>query len=184
MNIIINCVHPEGLTPDEQVFIQLLRTDIKLLESLMSKSLLIVNKEHLVSNGYILAWKDSLSEIILSNKKVPKSQNITDWIDNYRNVFKNKKAGAMGSKKSCVEKMLKFVKDYPEYSDPELIVSAATRYVNTQRISRYDYLQRADYVISKKDSDSVTSRLAAFCEEIIENENKVEVFNQAGRQTI
>ena len=106
MNIIINCVHPEGLTPDEQVFIQLLRTDIKLLESLMSKSLLIVNKEHLVSNGYILAWKDSLSEIILSNKKVPKSQNITDWIDNYRNVFKNKKAGAMGSKKSCVEKML------------------------------------------------------------------------------
>ena len=184
MNIIVNCVHPEGLTPDEQVFVQLLRTDIKLLDSLVSKSLLKIDKEHLVSSGHILAWKDNLSEIIISNKKVPKNQEIADWIDNYRAVFKNKKSGAMGSKKSCLEKMVKFVKDYPEYADPELIVSAATRYVNTQRISGYDYLQRADYVISKKDSDSVTSRLAAFCEEIIENENKVEVFNQAGRQTI
>ena len=184
MNIIVNCVHPEGLTPDEQVFVELIRTNIELLDSLMSKNLLKVDKDHLVSSGHILSWSDNLSEIILSNKKVPKNQEIADWIDDYRAVFKNKKAGAMGSRKSCVEKMTKFVNEYPEYSDPELIVAAAARYVNTQRISGYSYLQRADYVISKKDSDSVTSRLAAFCEEIIENENKVEVFNQAGRQTI
>ncbi len=184
MKIVIDCFHPEGLTPDEQVFVELLQNNKDILERLVTKSLLKVDKEHLLSSGCILSWSDNLSEIILSNKNVPKNQKITDWIDDYRAVFKNKKAGAMGSKKSCIEKMTKFIKEYPEFSEPDLIISAAARYVNTQRISNYSYLQRADYVISKKDSDSVTSRLAAFCEEIIDNEGKVETFNQAGRQTI
>ena len=177
MKIIVNCVHPEALTPDEQVFIHLLQTNQALLEVIMKKNLLKIDKDHLVSSGHLLSWSDNLSEIIISNKMTPKNQD-------YRAVFKNKKAGAMGSRKSCIDKMTKFVAEYPEYSDRELIISAATRYVNTERVSNYRYLQRADYVISKKDSDSVTSRLAAFCEEVLELANTKEVFNQAGRQTI
>ena len=184
MKIIVNCVHPEALTPDEQVFIHLLQTNQALLEVIMKKNLLKIDKDHLVSSGHLLSWSDNLSEIIISNKMTPKNQDIIDWIDDYRAVFKNKKAGAMGSRKSCIDKMTKFVAEYPEYSDRELIISAATRYVNTERVSNYRYLQRADYVISKKDSDSVTSRLAACCEEVLELANTKEVFNQAGRQTI
>lgn len=184
MNIIVNCQHPDGLTPDEQVFLHLLRNDINTLSSLLAKDLLKIDKEHLISSGYIFAWRDNVKNIIVSKRRVPKSQAVEEWIEDYRALFKNKKSGAMGTRKTCIEKMIKFIKEYPEYSDPELILAAATRYINTQRASGYTYLQRADYVISKKDSDSVTSRLAAFCEEVAESENKVEVFNQAGRQTI
>ena len=120
MKIIIDCLHPEGLTPDEQVFISLLQSDTAMLEELMTKGILKVDKDHLIDRGYILSWSDTISEIILSNKKSPKNRKIIDWIDEYREVFKNKKSGAMGSRKSCIEKMTKFIKEYPENSDPEL----------------------------------------------------------------
>ena len=184
MKIVIDCIHENGLTPDEQAFIHLLKINRELLKTIVEKDLLKVNKERLISTGYILAWNEEVSEIILSNVKAPKDQDISIWIDRYREVFKNKKAGAMGSKNACIEKMKKFIQEYPEFSDPELIISAASRYVNTQRVNNYMYLQRADYIISKKDSDSVTSRLAAFCEEIIESSNVKEKFNEAGRQTL
>jgi hypothetical protein len=184
MKLVINCIHPDGLTPDEQVFVQLLRSNRSLAEAMVEKNLLKVDKEHLLSSGHILGWNDNVTEIILSNVKSPKSAGIEDWIDRYREVFKNKRIGSMGSKKACVEKMEKFIAEYPEYSDPELIISAANRYVNSQKSSNYIYLQRADYVISKKDIDSTNSRLAAFCEEILENETKTQKFNESGRQSI
>ena len=65
-----------------------------------------------------------------------------------------------------------------------LILSAAQRYVNSESKNNYQYLQKADYVISKKDVDAVNSRLAAFCEEVLDLESRQEKFNQAGRQTI
>lgn len=184
MKVVVNCIHPDGLSPDEQVFIHLLRTNRELAEAMYSKNLLKVDKDHLVSTGQVLSWNDNIPEIILSNVKAPKQQGVEEWIERYRQVFKNKKAGAMGSKQSCIDKMKKFIADYPEFSNPELIISAATRYVNTQRVNNYAYLQRADYVISKKDSDTTNSRLAAFCEEVLDLDSKEEKFNQAGRQTI
>ena len=185
MNLVVNCLHPEGLTPDEQVFLQLLsKKDYSLLEDLHSKDLLKINKDTLVETGFILSWHEDFSKIIVSTQRVKKVDSVSSWIDRYRNVFKDKKAGSMGSKKSCIEKMEKFVKEYPEYNNPDLIVSAAERYVNTQKSSQYMYLQQADYVISKKDYGGTNSRLATFCEEVLSLSNITEKFNPAGRQTI
>jgi hypothetical protein len=184
MKIVVNCVHPDGLSPDEQVFIHLIRNNRELADAMYSKNLLKIDKDHLVSTGQVLGWNDNVQEIILSNVKTPKQEGVEEWIERYRQVFKNKKAGAMGSKQSCIDKMRRFIQSYPEFNNPELIISAATRYVNTQRVNNYAYLQRADYVISKKDSDTTNSRLAAFCEEVLDLESNEEKFNQAGRQTI
>lgn len=185
MKVIVDCLQPEGLTPDEQVFLHLLRVNRPLAEAMMTNNLLKVDKEHLIKSGHILGWNESITEIILSNVKAPKPKSVEEWIDRYREVFKNKKIGSMGSKRACVEKMEKFIAEYPEYSDPELIISAANRYVNSQKSNNYLYLQRADYVISKRDLDSTNSRLAAFCEEILSNESKEESkFNESGRQSI
>jgi hypothetical protein len=67
MKLVINCIHPDGLTPDEQVFVQLLRSNRSLAEAMMEKNLLKVDKEHLLSSGHILGWNDNVTEIILSN---------------------------------------------------------------------------------------------------------------------
>ena len=185
MNLVVNCFHPQGLTPDEQVFLQLLsKKEYSSLKDLLTKDLLKVNSKILVDEGFILSWNDDLSKIILSSQKVKKDELVSSWIDRYRNVFKDKKAGSMGSRKACLEKMEKFVKEYPEYNRPDLIISAAERYVNTQKSSQYMYLQQADYVISKKDHGSTGSRLATFCEEVLMLSDKTEKFNEAGRQTI
>ena len=80
--------------------------------------------------------------------------------------------------------MKKFIEEYPTYANVDLILGAAERYINSESRNNYIYLQRADYVISKKDVDSVSSRLATFCEEVAELEDKQEKFNPAGRQTI
>lgn len=185
MKFIVEFPHKDSLTPDEQVFINLLLAkEYKSISLIISKNLLVVNIDHLISAGYILNWSDNPEEIIVSKEKNLSVAPIESWIDEYRNVFKDKKPGSMGSKKSCIEKMQKFIEEYPEYNDPKLIVSAAERYVNTQRISEFIYLQQADYFISKKDSLSTNSRLAAFCEEIINLKDRQEKFNRVGRQSI
>lgn len=169
------------LSPNEQVYLQLLQEKAydKLQEFKHP-----VNLESMVEAGVIMNANDDPSKIILSTKDKSNVKDIESWIDDYRRLFKNKKSGAMGSRKACIFKMRMFIKEYPTYANIDLILGAAQRYINSESRNNYIYLQRADYVISKKDVDSVNSRLATFCEEIAELEDKQEKFNPAGRQTI
>ncbi len=130
MKIVVNCVHPDGLSPDEQVFIHLIRNNRELADAMYSKNLLKIDKDHLVSTGQVLGWNDNVQEIILSNVKTPKQEGVEEWIERYRQVFKNKKAGAMGSKQSCIDKRRRFIQSYPEFNKQELIIYAITRSVS------------------------------------------------------
>ena len=169
------------MSPNEQVFLQLLQE--KAYDKIQEFTYRI-DLTRMVEAGVIMNIDEDLRKIILSTKDKSNIQNIEDWIDDYRRLFKNKKSGAMGSRHSCVFKMKKFIEEYPIYANIDLIMAATQRYINSESHSNYSYLQRADYVISKKDVDSVSSRLATFCEEVAELEDKQEKFNPAGRQTI
>lgn len=86
-----------------------------------------------------------------------------EFIDTYRNLWKNLKAGTMGSPSSCKAKMLRWMKDNPSYSKED-ILKAAKIYIAS--LNNYTYLQAADYFIYKKDGREESSRLSAFIDEI------------------
>lgn len=177
--------HPLGLSPDEQVFISLLQEKkFDIAQQALEEADLKVDLDFLKAKGVILNTSSNVKELILSKKNPNNVQDIEDWIEDYRLLFKGKKMGAMGSKSACIFKMKKFLVEYPEYADINLIMDAARRYINSEKKNGYMYLQRADYIISKKDHDSVNSRLAIFCEEVNSLEDTTEKFNSAGRQTI
>ena len=95
--------------------------------------------------------------------------NIEELVDKFRSKFKGKKVKSMGDKKACRVKMQKFLLEYPEYNNEELILSATERYINSQKPNGYAFLRQADYFIYKRvdgTKDSETSDLAAMCEEV------------------
>ena len=177
--------HPLGISPDEQIFLSLLKDKkVEIAQSALDNAELKVDLDFLKEKGFILNNPPFVKDIILSKKNPDNVNDVEEWIEDYRLLFKSKKMGAMGSKSACIFKMKKFLVEYPEYANVQLIMDAARRYINSEKKNGYMYLQRADYIISKKDHDSVNSRLAIFCEEVNSLEDAVQKFNEAGRQTI
>jgi hypothetical protein len=102
---------------------------------------------------------------------------ITDFIEQYRILFKGKKPGAMGDLQGCKDKMLLFYKEYSDYADRDIILGATAKYINS--INDYTYMKQADYFIYKEDNNKKkTSLLASFCEEIQMNNG---VYNEIQR---
>lgn len=105
-----------------------------------------------------------------SKKTVIKSQrainkDINGKIDLFRDKWKGLKAGSMGSSKSCKNKLIRWMKENPDYSF-EQILEAADMYIDSLR-GDYRFLQRADYFIFKQENNrEESSRLSAFVDEI------------------
>jgi hypothetical protein len=97
---------------------------------------------------------------------------ISEWIDEYRNLFKGLKAGVMGDKNACITKMVRFYQEYPDFKDKNIILSATKKYIQNEAHQNYKYLQRADYFIFKLNGKEETSRLSSFCDEVEELENE------------
>lgn len=103
-----------------------------------------------------------------NNKKTVKSDRLINveldsFINDFRNKFKGLKPGSMGSEASCKMKMYRWMKENPSYT-PEQILKAAEIYIKS--LNNYQYLQRADYFIYKKDGKDESSGLAAYIDEI------------------
>lgn len=123
-------------------------------------------KNILVEEGYLTS---DLKINKLKSSKVNSIENfITDLIPDFRNKFKNKKTGAIGDINSINKKFIKFFKDYPNFLDKEIILSATDRYINSCRNDNYKYMMQADYFIfkNKNDGGGTTSTLATYCEEV------------------
>jgi hypothetical protein len=89
---------------------------------------------------------------------------VSSWIDDYRNLFKNTRPGAMGDKNACITKMQRFLSSY-EYSKED-VLKAAKYYVSTCAKDNYKYITNADYLISKEDAaGNITCKLLPFIEE-------------------
>lgn len=100
----------------------------------------------------------SFADKYLVNKK----DNFEDFIKEYRNIWKGLKIGSQGNAKSCSEKMQRWMKENPNYSQDD-IIRAANTYINS--LDDFKYLQKADYFIYKKDKFGETSRLSDYIDE-------------------
>ncbi len=127
-------------------------------------------KKELIKQGIILNNPTKYEDVILSNKftGVSADQLIDSFLDDYRDKFKNKKTGAIGSKSGCKKKLEVFFQEFPEYMDKDLILSATDRYINSCRKDGFKFLMQADYFIYKRKDDGGgnVSTLAIYCEEI------------------
>lgn len=136
--------------------------------------------DYLRSLGYLELKEESrgykFSNLVITDlfvedfveKPIPSKLNsnkVEEWIDEWIDLFpKGVKSGGYlvrSDRGSCLNKMKKFIKSYPEY-DKEIIMRATKDYVNYYRMKQWNYMQVAHYFISKNE----VSNLASNCEDI------------------
>ena len=104
---------------------------------------------------------------INSKKTIKKSSraidnDLKDFIEKYRLLWKGLKPGSMGSTDACREKLQRWMSVNPQYSTDD-IYNASKAYIKS--VDNYQYLQQADYFIYKKDAFGEQSRLSSFIDE-------------------
>lgn len=106
---------------------------------------------------------------IPSIKKELERDSPEKWIDEYRNLFKGKKVGAMGDKNLCIARMTEFIVENPQFTK-EHILKATQHYISDKSSSNYLYLRKAHYFISKVEiingKKTEISDLRTYCEEL------------------
>lgn len=111
------------------------------------------------------SFKEYKAPKIVKKSKKKIIAEVVERINEYRNKWSGLKAGSMGDKQSCIEKLSRWMEVNPEYSFED-ILKAADVYLNTEG-TNLTYLQRADYFIYKQDvNKDEVSRLSAFIDEI------------------
>ena len=96
--------------------------------------------------------------------------NVKDWLREWLELFPQE-AEFNGYKirskeRDCINKMLKFVKDFPNYKK-DIIFAATKRYVEEKKAQNWEFMKQATYFISKVGQPSL---LEAYCEKILSGE--------------
>ena len=152
---------------------ELYNNSMRVLKPLEEKQFIkIINDEKIIlrEKGKLFIELISIEKLssTKNNKQTVKSDRLINveldsFINDFRNKFKGLKPGSMGSEASCKMKMYRWMKENPSYT-PEQILKAADIYIKS--LNNYQYLQRADYFIYKKDGKEERSGLAAYIDEI------------------
>mgnify|MGYP003398248585 FL=1 len=152
---------------------ELYNNSMRVLKPLEEKQFIkIINDEKIIlrEKGKLFIELISIEKLssTKNNKQTVKSDRLINveldsFINDFRNKFKGLKPGSMGSEASCKMKMYRWMKENPSYT-PEQILKAADIYIKS--LNNYQYLQRADYFIYKKDGKEESSGLAAYIDEI------------------
>ena len=108
------------------------------------------------------SYSDYKSKKVVKKSTRIISEGFDEFIEEYRNLWKGLKVGSMGSPIACKEKMLRWMRENPNYTKED-ILKAAKIYINS--LNNYQYLQAAHYFIYKKDGKEEDARLSAFIEE-------------------
>lgn len=111
-------------------------------------------------------------------KAIPRED--PEWIEEYREMFSKKstgRAGLMSDSISVTNKMKRFQIQFGY--DKDLILKATAQYIKDSDPS---YYQEADYFIFKRDGkkNEERSKLAAWCDLIINDEDKHSLFTKDG----
>lgn len=96
--------------------------------------------------------------------KIKKEEDL-DWLEEWRDLFKDKKPGGAGNKQGCYKKMKVFLNENPDVTKEE-IFAAAEAYFDS--LDNLKYMQQADYFISKGTGQNVSSRLSQWVEYVKE----------------
>lgn len=160
-----------GITPNEYVYLASIVNEIELEGHFLGiKTARFISRELLIADekGNVSPTEKAfnLFQIPVRGVTVPTDprMNVPAWIEDYRKLFpKGVRSGGYpvrGSKKGCLLKMERFVKDNPQYTK-DMIMNVTAEYVDRKRRQSYQHMKLADYFIDK---DGV-SMLAAECEE-------------------
>lgn len=177
----LNLLSEQNLSIEEFITLISINTDIpyegrqeviiSLQEKLFIKQIQEQNEEILIirEKGRMLIDFLSIEGInSISNKKIVKrssravNNELNDFVDEFRNLWKGLKPGSMGSIGACRDKLFRWMKDNPSYTKEDILKAAKT-YINS--LNNYQYLQQCDYFIYKKDAFGESSRLSAFIDE-------------------
>lgn len=119
----------------------------------------------------------SLKEFYLKPTIAHMKSGVAIWIKEYRDLFpKGMNPNGYpfkGDKKGCTNNMAKFLYNYPEFNNKELILKATTCYLEQKKKDNYAYVSMADRFIWKNDM----STLASYCEQLKEGTLKDEKRN-------
>lgn len=145
--------------------------DSKYLLNLQEKNYIKILEDETIlrEKGKLLIEFLSIEGIgsINSKKTIKKSSRAIDndlknFIEKYRLLWKGLKPGSMGSTDACREKLQRWMSVNPQYSTDD-IYNASRAYIKS--VDNYQYLQQADYFIYKKDAFGEQSRLSSFIDE-------------------
>jgi len=155
MEVDINLLVDNNLTPDEYVFLYYLDkgqiysvdlvTDYKKME-----------KAGFIKIGEKIYIRKKGSDIVNNKRSVtikpPTTDIILDWVDDWRNLFPKgvKTAGysVRGTRGGCIKKMKKFIKNNKKVTKDQ-IFKATELYIEEKKRVRYAYMRIADYFIEK-----------------------------------
>ena len=173
-----NILAEENLSVEEFISLYYLYNNInsdKFLEDLQEKGFIKIIQDE--KNNIILREKAKLliefleieslnsvkKEKVIKKSKRIVTQEVLEFVDEFRNKWKGLKPGSMGSFNACKEKLIRWMIDNPNYTHQQILKSADI-YINS--LTNYQYLQQADYFIYKKEGKDEHSRLSAFIDEI------------------
>ena len=173
MEVDINLLVDNNLTPDEYVFLYYLA------KNQIYSIHLVTDYEKLEKAGFIkigdrIYIRKKGSDLIDNEKSVvvktaPLEDSVAVWIDTWRDLFPKgvKTAGypIRGTRGGCVKKMKKFMKEHKNVTKDQ-IFKATELYVEEKRRVRYAYMGIADYFI-EKDGGSL---LEGYIEQLDNNE--------------
>lgn len=144
----------------------------------------------LKGKGYVfvageISAETSSSDIIIksrSNKlfnrrtKESLKKEVKEWIHEYRDLFpkglNNQGYPYKGDRKGCIDKMAKFMVDYPSFSK-EQILNATRSYIAKKARDNYNYMHLAHNFIIKNN----VSMLAGYCEQAKDNNEEEQQSN-------
>lgn len=167
------------LTPDQLILLLLIhKKDFKAAERLVLKmygfSYGTVNEiyELLEADGWLkINGKKLPADCLLRQKFLELLNDKTDmdivsWVDEYRNLFKGKKPGAVGDRELSIRHLTWLLTEYPEYTKED-IMKAAKYYISTCAKDNYMYLVRSHYFISKElPAGGTTHQILTYLEEV------------------
>ena len=93
---------------------------------------------------------------------------LDEWLELWPKEIQNGGMAIKSPAKYCVNKIIKFCKDYPQYTK-DVIFAATKRYLQERKAENYTFTKRATYFINKLGEESV---LEAYCQKILHNEPK------------
>jgi hypothetical protein len=143
-----------------KIIVETIRNEKKIKYTLREKAKLII--EASFNDTLEVSIEKSKKKVTLSERTITRT--VDHHLDDYRNLFKGLKLGAMGAPNSCRDKLKRWLKENPEYSFDHILKATAI-YINSLN-GNYAYLQQADYFIYKKQGKDEISKLSAFIDEI------------------
>lgn len=129
----------------------------------------LIEKKYLDSSTSISRkGYDNITKHVL--KIIPEEGKL-DWVEEYRELFHNKRIGISGKKgdpKTVSEKLLRFTIQYPQYTK-DMILKATIKYLK-YCLANGIFIMDADNFIFKIENKRTEerSRLAVYCEELSE----------------